>query len=401
MTASLQFDDLDPKRDDYATRVVQRVLDSAVACGASDIHFDARAQGIDIRWRVAGNLLPLAQLPDGHSTSIMARIKALARLVTYRRDVPQEGRMTLGDSQLEARVGTLPTLHGERAVVRIIAKQTNAWLPEHLGMPTPTLASLRAALQFDSGVVLVAGTAGAGKTTTAYACLREIMRAQPCQRSVVTLEDPIESEIPGAAQSQINSSVGYDWSSGLKALLRQDPEVMLVGEIRDPPTAAVVFQAAMTGQLVITTMHARSSADALRRLLDMQVPVHHLRSALSLLLCQRLVRGACTSCNATARAVQSVESCQQPVRGDSSSCQEDGQESCEVCRGTRYAGRVLLAEQFPSLEGEIARVLLSDPNVATLQRAAQEAGMLSLEALAELAVAEGKIPVSEIDKYQR
>ncbi len=376
MTAPLPFDDLDPQRDDYATRVVQRILDAAVSAGASDIHFDAGAQGIDIRWRLAGNLLPLCSLPDGVSTSIMSRIKVLARLVTYRRDIPQEGRMVLGDQHIEARVGTLPTLHGERAVIRIVAKQTQAWLPEHLGLSLQTLASLHCALQSASGVLLITGTAGAGKTTTAYACVREILQMQPTYRSVVTLEDPIESEMTGAAQSQINAAVGYDWTAGLKALLRQDPEVMLVGEVRDPQTAAVVFQAAMTGQLVITTMHARSSSDAIRRLLDMQVPVHHLRSALNLLMCQRLVRGACTACRGRGLA------------------------TCTVCHGTSYAGRILLAELFPVIDGEIASLLLSDPNSGTLQHAAERQGMQSLQSLAAQAVAAGQIHANEVERYQ-
>ncbi len=372
MPTSLQLDDLDPQREDYATRVVQRILDAAVAAGASDIHFDARAQGIDIRWRVAGNLLPLCSLTDGVSTSIMSRIKVLARLVTYRRDIPQEGRMVLGDQQLEARVGTLPTLHGERAVIRIVAKQTQAWLPDHLGLPSQTLLALRSALQNTSGVLLIAGTAGAGKTTTAYACMRDILQMEPTYRSVVTLEDPIESELAGAAQSQINVAVGYDWTAGLKALLRQDPEVMMVGEVRDPQTAAVVFQAAMTGQLVITTMHARSSADAIRRLLDMQVPVHHLRSALNLLLCQRLVRGACNA------------------------CQGRGDVSCSVCHGTSYAGRILLAELFPTIDGELASLLASEPNTETLQRAAERQGMQSLYTLAAQAVTHGQIHANQV-----
>ncbi len=304
----------------------------------------------------------------------MARLKALARLITYRYDIPQEGRMTFGDSALEARVGTLPTLHGERVVIRLIAKQTGEWLPEQLGFTCDILSALRRELHSDSGVVLITGTAGSGKTTTAYACLRAVLHDTAPQRSVVTLEDPIEAELAGACQSQINQTVGYDWSDGLKALLRQDPEVTMVGEIRDAQTAAMVFQAAMTGQLVITTMHARSAADALRRLLDMQVPPHHLLSGLNLLLCQRLLRGACADCR-------------------------DSAGMCATCGGGGYAGRVLLAEQLPPLEGELARTLWQAADTRSLDRIAQSLGMRTLDTLTTEAVRAGHVHANETVRY--
>ncbi len=386
MRAPPEFNDLDPRKDEYAVRVVERLLRAAVAEEASDIHLDATTSGVLIKWRIAGNLLLVAEVPDGVSTRILARVKALARLVTYRHDIPQEGRIQLDDQTLEARVGTLPTLHGERAVIRLIAKQTQAWLPEHLGLPEEVLRGLRDGLRRASGVLLISGTAGAGKTTTAYACLREILSSEETPRSVVALEDPIEAEIVGAAQSQINPAVGYDWSSGLKALLRQDPEVMLVGEIREPETATVVFQAAMAGQLVITTMHARSAVDAIRRLLDMQVPAHHLRSALNGLVCQRLVRGLCSVCTGRGLAV--------PL-----SSKNDAEQRCESCGGSGSLGRVMLAEILPTLEGEMSRAILQDADTGELNAAAQSLGMRSLATLAAEAIAAHRIPASEIARH--
>ncbi len=369
------FDDLDPLKDDYATRVVDRLLSAAVAAEASDIHLDATAAGVSVRWRVLGSLSSVGLLRDGATTSILGRIKALARMITYRHDIPQEGRLAIAHQQLEARVGTLPTLHGERAVIRIVAKQTHAWLPTQLGLAEAALQPLLESLQQPSGVVLISGMAGSGKTTTAYACLREILKESTVQRSVVTLEDPIEAEIAGASQSQINPAGGYDWSAGLKALLRQDPEVMLLGEIREPETASIAFQAAMTGQLVITTMHARSTADAVRRLLDMQVPAYHLRSALNVLLCQRLIRGRCASCNGTSQLNSAAI-------------------DCSRCAGTGYAGRVLLAEFFPRIEGELAKAILQDVDTQSLNRTAELLGMLSLERLVAEAVASAASPAN-------
>ncbi len=378
------FDDLDPRKDDYATLVVERLMRGAVSVGASDIHLDATPTGVCIKWRVGGDLLSLAQVPDGVSAKILARVKALARLVTYRHDIPQEGRIQLEAQALEARVGTLPTLHGERAVIRLVAKRTQAWYPEHLGLDDESLRRLLDGLRRASGVLLISGTAGAGKTTTAYAALREVLKADQYQRSIVSLEDPIEAEIVGVSQSPINPAVGYDWTSGLKALLRQDPEVMLVGEIREPETAAVVFQAAMAGQLVITTMHARSAADGLRRLLDMQVPAHHLRSALNVLVCQRLVRGRCQACNGAGLLAGEDNQVDQP---------------CIGCQGSGCQGRVLLAEVLPPIEGEMARRILQDADTGTLTQAAQSLGMRSLATLAEDAIAANTISAREIARH--
>ena len=396
MHSPLTFGDLDPRASDYAARVVDRILQAAVTHGVSDIHLDAqgKAGGVSLKWRIDGNLLAAGNLPEGESTSIVARVKALARLITYRYDIPQEGRMIFGEQALEARVGTLPTLHGERVVIRLIAKQTCEWLPEQLGLPNDILTAMRGQLRSDSGVVLIAGTAGSGKTTTAYACLRAVLQDAAPQRSVVTLEDPIEAELAGACQSQINQAVGYDWSDGLKALLRQDPEVTLVGEIRDAQTAAMVFQAAMTGQLVITTMHARSAADALRRLLDMQVPPHHLLSGLNLLLCQRLLRGACADCRNEQRPSGS--------NGDSHHELREGSQSldrCATCGGSGYAGRVLLAEQLPPLEGELARTLWQSVDTRSLARISQSLGMRTLDTLTTEAARAGRVHANESIRY--
>ncbi len=349
----LHLGDLDPQDDRYATQVVERLLQSALQAGASDIHVEKAMSGVHLRWRVDGCLIDLGNFPDGKSTHILGRIKALARLVTYRHDIPQEGRIVFTDRSLEARVGTLPTLHGERAVIRIVSQQANAWLPEQLGFPSSIIERLRSVLAQSSGVLLFTGPAGAGKTTTAYACLRHLSRQSAVTRSLVSLEDPIEAELPAVAQSQINPSVGYSWSDGLKAILRQDPEVMLVGEIRDAETAAIVFQAAMTGQLVISTMHARSASDAVRRLLDMQVPVHHLRSALDFLLCQRLVAAPCKTCD-----------------GGSS----DQVNTCAQCDGKGFMGRAPQAELLPAIEGNLAAAIQAGAGSSEIEHAARLQG---------------------------
>ena len=374
----MNSEDLNPQSDDYATRVVDRILQSAIAAGASDIHLAQLHHCIGVRFRVDGSLVDVGNVADGASASILGRLKALAGLITYRKDVPQEGRLKILPNgnpkapQVEARLGTLPTLHGERAVIRLTMGRSVEWLPEQLGLPEALLERLTSSLALASGVILITGPAGSGKTTTAYAAVRQILKATK-PRCIVTLEDPVESEIEGTSQSQIAPAVGFDWSAGLKALLRQDPEVMLVGEIRDPETAAVVFQAAMTGQLVLSTMHARSTADALRRLLDMNVPAHHLRSSLDLLLCQRLLPKHCKCIS-----------------------QPSDPASCNICGGTGRDGRLLIAEALPTIEGELARSLVQDADSRAIASIAKSLGMQSLGQLASEAVNLGQVPQADV-----
>ncbi len=355
---------LDSKMDNYSTKLVDRVLSAAIEARASDIHWDMLADESIVRWRIDGCLLDIGAFAIGKTSSVAARIKSVAGLLTYRSDIPQEGRMVISGSSIEARVGTLPTLYGERIVIRLAKATAKDWRLVDLGMPKPAEDRLRTALTFSSGVILITGPAGSGKTTTAYACLREIVGSiqspnslrQP--RAIVSLEDPIEQSIQGIAQSQIHASIGYTWSAGLKAILRQDPEVMLVGEIRDIETANIVFQAALAGQLVISTMHARSAADALRRLMDMQVSPHHLRSGFGLLICQRLMRGL-------------------PVQTEAAANQENVGESALSGKSFRDS-RILLAENLPAMEERLARLILQDADTLVLQEAAIAAGMNSL-----------------------
>lgn len=332
---------LDPSHDNYAAQVLDALLNLALRSQATDIHLGQDHSTLTIQLRQFGNLVPLGQIEDGVQARVMGRLKALAQMVTYRSDIPQEGRLWLtanSGERIEARVGTLPTLNGERAVIRLSRPSNNNWKIDDLGLPDSAATALRAKLHQPSGVILITGPAASGKTSTAYACLREIIAAGT-QRSVVSLEDPIEQEIASVAQSQIQPSVEYTWSAGLKALLRQDPDVLLIGEIRDAETARVVFQAAMTGQLVIATMHARSVVDAIQRLIEMEIQTHHLRSCLDFLSCQRLLPQRCV-------------------------CQRSGAENkeeksavCANCQGLGFDGYVLLSELLPNLTGNRTRCM--------------------------------------------
>ena len=336
--------DLNPKADDYAAKITDRLLLAARENGASDLHLDSLADGLIIRIRAKGLLSNLASVPYGQTSQVIARIKSLAGLLTYRTDVPQEGRISLA-SGADARVCTLPTLHGERLVIRFSVSQSQQWQLEDLRLPSGVLVRLKQSLDSASGVVLISGPAGSGKTTTAYAVLQKLAQADATiRRCLVSLEDPIEQVIEGVSQSQIQPNVGFDWASGLKAILRQDPEVMLIGEIRDAETARIVFQAAATGQLVVSTMHARSVADAVTRLIDMDVPKHQILSSLLLLITQRLVRSSANS---------------KPDRD-----------------------RILLVEELPKLESELRDAILSESGAENIEIAARSQGMQLLRELA-------------------
>jgi type II secretory ATPase GspE/PulE/Tfp pilus assembly ATPase PilB-like protein len=267
------------------------------------------------------------------------------------------------------RVSTFPTLYGERAVVRLFAAEGQYLYLAELGLPTEIESALLRLLQQTSGAILLTGPAGSGKTTTAYACLREIVRSSEGRRSVVTLEDPIESALSGVSQSQVQPGAGFTLATGLRSLMRQDPEVILVGEIRDTETAATVFQASLTGHLVISTFHAGGAAGAISRLLDMSIEPYLLTSGLRAVIHQRLVRHLC-ACGQAA--------------------------GCEQCRHTGYRGRLALAEMLPPLAGELSAAVLQRRDTPELARLAKSAGMTTIAERAAAAVQSGQTDAAEV-----
>ena len=327
-----------PRDAQYATEVVNRLLQVASGSGASDVHLDPTGEALAVRWRLDGVLHPLATLPKQVGPNVIARLKVLAGLLTYETALPQEGRIRDAALQIEVRVSTFPTLFGERAVLRLLGSEEGTLSElQSLGLPLAVLDELQRHLLATTGAVLVVGPAGSGKTTTAYACLRQVVSQSGGGRSVASLEDPIEVAIAGVAQTQVNLPAGFDMASGLRSLLRLDPEVILIGEMRDRATAEIALQAALTGQLVVTTFHAGDCRDAVNRLVDIGIAPYALRNAVRLIVAQRLVRRLCT-CAAPGDAQEhaqplglKVERCRLP-RG------------CDACRGTGYQGRSLVAE---------------------------------------------------------
>ena len=390
-----QLGKLNAAQNAYASQFVSELLAAACQQGASDVHLHPTASGLEVRWRIDGVLQGVGTFPSGEAADVVSRLKVLAGLLTYRSDVPQEGR--LGEAtggvgfqpaqKIEMRVSTFPTLYGERAVVRIFAAEGRFLYPEELGLPDDVHAGLLRKLEETSGALLITGPAGSGKTTTAYAALRHLARKVAGSKSLVSLEDPIEVALPGVAQSQVNAAAGFDLAAGLRSLMRQDPEVILVGEIRDRPAAETAFQAALTGHLVLTTFHASNCTSALSRLADMGIEPYLLRSGVRGVLSQRLVRKLC-SCS------RPIEHETQKLALPVASGRVAGK--CEACASTGYAGRLVLAELLPPLEGDLAADILARRDSQALFSTAVAAGLIPLLTRACQAVEAGQTDPAEV-----
>lgn len=370
----------------FATLAVDRLLKAARDAQASDLHWLPTADALDVQWRVDGVLQPLASLPGHLAPNVIARLKVLAGLLTYRTDVPQEGRIREAGGG-EVRVSTFPTLFGEKAVVRLFADQGRYDSLDALGLPGESVAELRRLLTETSGAILVTGPAGSGKTTTLYACLREIGAQSRHSRSLASLEDPIEMAVAGVAQTQVNAAAGFDLAVGLRFLLRQDPEVIMVGEIRDPATAETVFQASLTGHLVLSSFHAGSAAGAISRLSDMEIAPYLLRSGILAIVSQRLVRRLCTCATVV---TDTDEFLALPISSAKTA------RGCAACRETGYRGRMVLAEMLTLAKNEAARAILSRTDRPRLHEVAVQSGMVPLLDRACQAVEAGLTSPAEV-----
>lgn len=367
--------------------LVERLLVETATAGASDLHFLPTPAGLEITWRLDGVLHALGRVERAVSANVVARLKVLAELLTYRSDVPQEGRVRNGPAGLDLRVCTFPTLHGERLVVRLFVNSQVAERLDQLGLPDEVTAEVKRTLGATSGAVIFTGPAGSGKTTTLYACLREIATQTAGGRSLATLEDPVEVPLAGVAQSQVDEAAGFDLATGLRYLMRQDPEVIGIGEIRDRATAEVALQAALTGHLVLSTFHAGSAAGAISRLTDMGLEPYALRSGILAIVSQRLLRRLCECAepidDPAARLGLPVAAVRVP-------------HGCEQCRGTGYAGRFPLAEALVPSRGDLGRAILSRDDAEHIQELARAQGLVTLWERACQAVDSGLTSPAEV-----
>ncbi len=299
-----------------APEILERLVQQAERAGASDIHLQMRGKAAQVAFRLDGVMTPTTELAADVAERVFGRIKFLARLKTYQDSLPQDGRINRSEvkARNDIRVATYPTVTGEKIVLRLFNTETVKGLSE-LGFPSDVCTGLEHLLRQPSGLLLLTGPAGSGKTTTIYACLRYL--AELGGRHVITVEDPVEQIIPGVMQTEVNEARGLDFAKAARHLLRQDPQVLVIGEIRDEETANMVVRATLTGHLVISTLHAGSCRGVFERLLVMCADHSAVASAVELVLNQRLIRRLCPACNGA---------------------------GCEACLHTGYQGRAPLVE---------------------------------------------------------
>lgn len=364
--------------DDFVVAIIQRILSEAARCNTSDVHFQPGKDGMEVRFRQDGVLHRLGLLPSETISQISARLKVLADLLTYKTNVPQEGRVRANrvpDVDKEIRISTAPTLYGERIAARFFAEENQYHYPDQLGLPDDIQTTLLKSIQRKSGAVLITGPAGCGKTTTAYALLRELADRGESLRSIMTLEDPVEHSLDGIAQVEVDQQGEFPLREMIKYMMRQDPEVLLVGEIRDRQTAETSLQASLTGHLLISTFHAGSAVDAVARLLELGIEPYVLRSGISCVLSQRLVRKLC-DCGEPSTEVLTLSFGNDSKTFSCDCCRMP--KGCPACNETGYRGRILIAESLPLENNEIMRALLDRQDSAALRKIATENGMVSL-----------------------
>jgi len=326
---------LDTADDAPAIRLINGIIADAARNGVSDIHIEPYESGLVVRMRIDGVLRETLRMPAAAAPVVVSRIKVMARLDIAERRVPQDGRMglALGGKLLDVRVSTLPARAGERVVLRILDKENAGIDLEGLGLTPAMFRLLTDAIAEPNGIVLVTGPTGSGKTTSLYASLRLLNDGS---RNILTVEDPVEYAVDGVGQTQVNPKVGLTFAAGLRAILRQDPDVVMVGEIRDRETAEIAVQASLTGHLVLSTVHTNDAVGAITRMRDMKVEPFLLASTLRAVIAQRLVRRLCPACREPVAARETPA----PLLGIAPDATVHAARGCEQCNGSGFRGRV-------------------------------------------------------------
>ncbi len=372
-------------------RLVNLMIARAVESRASDIHIEPFENRLKVRYRVDGVLREVESPPSRLSAAVISRIKIMAKLNIAERRLPQDGRIQLRaqGKEIDLRVSTVPTLWGESVVMRILDKASVVLNFEVLGFSPRTLARFLEVLHLPHGIILVTGPTGSGKTTTLYTALQTLNTPE---RKILTVEDPVEYQLEGINQIQVKPQINLNFANALRAIVRQDPDVIMIGEMRDLETAGIAVQSALTGHLVLSTLHTNDAAGSVTRLLDMGVEDYLLTSTINGILAQRLVRLLCTHCRqpyaalpelveemrlhrfTEARARSSLPSSPSPVAGEDSGITLYKAVGCEQCGGTGYRGRAAIME-FLIMSDPLRRMVLKHADATELQTEAQKEGM--------------------------
>jgi type IV pilus assembly protein PilB len=399
---TLSVDSIQAQDKSPIVRLIDSALFDSLSRRASDIHIETRDNEVQIKYRIDGVLQPaMKPIAKEHHAEIISRIKVMAELDIAEKRVPQDGRfrVRLGGRQIDFRVSIMPSVHGEDAVIRILdkenlSKQFSSLRLDIVGFEGRELARFRRFIREPYGMVLVTGPTGSGKTTTLYAALSEIKSEED---KIITIEDPVEYQLRGITQIPVNEKKGLTFARGLRSILRHDPDKIMVGEIRDPETADIAIQSALTGHLVFTTVHANNVIDVLGRFLNMKIEPYNFVSALNCVMAQRLVRTICEHCKRAIRASEEllVESGLDTVQYATHTFYEGA--GCLECGGTGFKGRTAICELL-DVTDHIRELILARRPASEIKKAAKEEGMTFLRDSALHRVFAGITTLQEINK---
>ncbi len=381
-------------QDKPLVRLVDGIITDAIRRNASDIHIETYEKRIRVRFRIDGLLQEMAPLPFKYRAAIVSRIKIMADLDISERRLPQDGRIKVrvGDRAIDIRLSVLPTLFGEKVVMRILDPRSLMVDLTKLGFPERGLKEFARAISLPYGMILVTGPTGSGKTTTLYSALKQVNAPEV---NILTAEDPIEFNFDGINQIQVKPDIGFTFASSLRSFLRQDPDIIMVGEIRDEETAEIAIRAALTGHLVFSTLHTNDAPSTLNRLLDMNIPNYLVASAVRLIMAQRIVRKICNHC----REEFSIQPETWEMLGIDEEQRKDFKvyrgRGCPECNNTGYSGRIGIFEVMP-ITRDVEKMIFSKASSQDLKDQAKAEGMLTLRDAAIEKLKNGITSVEEV-----
>ncbi len=380
-------------------KIVSTILEYAVTSRASDVHIEPQEDRVRVRYRIDGILYDRLSLPKSVQESVLSRIKILSEMKIDEHRTPQDGRFNfrVEDKEVDLRISVLPTVFGEKIVMRLLRKSGGVPSLQELGLTGVSLKNLETAMLKPHGIITVVGPTGSGKTTTLYSVLNKLNTTRV---NIMTLEDPVEYQMPGINQVQINPAVGLTFATGLRSFLRQDPNIILVGEIRDQETTELAIQAALTGHLVFSTLHTSNAAGALPRLVDLGAERFLLASTMTAILGQRIVRKICNRCKVSYTPLPQIVAEMKSVLLNLFPAQ-NGElklykgKGCEDCGGSGYLGRIGIFETIPVTD-KITALVLSNPDSSTIEKEAIAEGMITMKQDGYIKVLQGITTVEEV-----
>lgn len=384
-------------REAPIAKIVSTILEFAMKARASDIHIEPLEEKTRVRYRIDGILYEKLILPKNVHDSVISRIKILSHMKIDEKRIPQDGRFNFvaGDEEVDLRVSSLPSAHGEKIVMRLLKKALKVPELTELGLRGKALTNLQSSIRVPHGIILVTGPTGSGKTTTLYSVLNIINKPKV---NIMTLEDPVEYKMVGITQTQVNPQAGLTFASGLRSFLRQDPDIIMVGEVRDKETAELAIQASLTGHLVFSTLHTNSAAGALPRLLDMEAEPFLLASSMTCVVGQRVVRKVCQHCKEAYTPPAEVQADIKKILGPLMTKEKmelfKGRQ-CQECNGTGYSGRVGIFEVLP-VDEITGKLILERAPSSQIETQAREKGMITMKQDGYLKVIEGVTTLEEV-----